>query len=107
MEDRVVMEVAFTVEDSRCSSDQLSLFAVFDGHGGSDCAELCAVILMPILRKHLTKETSVARALTRCIAELDTLAIRYAEIKSDDSGSTACIVLIDRATHELWCCNVG
>jgi len=104
MEDAVVIESAFTLDNSRCTSSSLSLFAVLDGHGGELCAKFCAANLMSLLQKYLVSEESVTRALTLCIAELDEQAIKFAK---DASGSTACIILIDRSTHELWCCNVG
>lgn len=77
---------------------------MFDGHGGSQCAEFCASNLQQLLKKYLLTSDNVKIAFNLTIAELDTKAIEHAK---DASGSTACIILIDNRTHELWCCNVG
>eukprot|EP00483_Globobulimina_turgida_P008711 UN08729 len=104
MEDKVIVESTFNVVGSKCTSQYLSIYAIFDGHGGKECAEYCAAHLMQILTKHLLTQDSVDIAFTLCIAELDKKVIECAE---DASGSTCCIVLIDTKTFDLWCCNVG
>jgi len=104
MEDTVVIESTLNVLGSKCTSGFLSLYAVFDGHGGSECAEYCASNLVPILCKYLLSENAVTAAFTLCISEMDNAVIECAK---DASGSTGCIILIDLKNYDLWCCNVG
>jgi len=104
MEDQTVIESSFTVVGSKCTSGHLSLYAVFDGHGGKQCAEYCATNLCSTLRPYLSSSESVPMAFHLAIAELDANVIKQAE---DASGSTGCIVLIDTRTFDVWCCNVG
>jgi len=104
MEDEVVVQPEYTVIGSKCTSGHLSLYGVFDGHGGEQCAVFCAQNLLSILSKFLRSCDDVATAFTATMAELDQRAIKHS---ADASGSTACIVLIDRMRHDLWCCNVG
>jgi len=104
MEDQIVIQSNFTVIGSKCTSGYLSLYGVFDGHGGQECAKFCADNLERILKRYVLESSSVAHAFESAIAELDTAAIEYAK---DASGSTCCIVLIDNRTFDLWCCNVG
>eukprot|EP01084_Bolivina_argentea_P082570 149501_1 len=59
MEDQVVVESTLNVFGSKCTSGQLSLYGVFDGHGGSQCAEYCASRLISILSTYLLSEESV------------------------------------------------
>jgi len=104
MEDEVVVQPNFTVLDSKCTSGYMSLYGVFDGHGGDKCAAFCAEHLVSILSKYLSCCESVEVAFRETIAELDSKAIEFSD---DASGSTCCIVLIDKRSHDLWCCNVG
>ena len=103
-QDEVVVQPNFTVLDSKCTSGYMSLYGVFDGHGGDKCAAFCAEHLLSILSKYLSCCESVEVAFRETIAELDSKAIEFSD---DASGSTCCIVLIDKRTHDLWCCNVG
>eukprot|EP01084_Bolivina_argentea_P029854 55386_1 len=82
----------------------ISIFGVFDGHGGRQCAEYCATNLCETLTKYLLSETTVDSAFNLCISELDERAIEYSK---DASGSTCCIILIDNIKYDLFCCNVG
>jgi len=104
MEDEVVIKANYTVIGSKCTSGYMSLYGVFDGHGGDKCASFCAQHLISILTKYFMICDDVESVFTETIAELDNKAIDYSD---DASGSTCCIVLIDRRTHDLWCCNVG
>eukprot|EP01083_Nonionella_stella_P227160 806185_1 len=82
----------------------LSIYGVFDGHGGRQCAEYCATNLCETLTKYLLSETTVDSAFNLCISELDERTIEYSK---DASGSTCCIILIDNIKYDLFCCNVG
>jgi len=104
MEDQVIVESTFIITGSKCTSGNLSIYGVFDGHGGSQCAEFCAANLLEILKKFLLITDNVSDAFNLAIAELDTKAIEHAK---DASGSTACIILIDNNRYDLYCCNVG
>eukprot|EP01083_Nonionella_stella_P227159 806184_1 len=104
MEDQVVVESPFLVYGSKCTSGNLSIYGVFDGHGGRQCAEYCATNLCETLTKYLLSETTVDSAFNLCISELDERTIEYSK---DASGSTCCIILIDNIKYDLFCCNVG
>ena len=98
------MEQNYTVIGSKCTSGYMSLYGVFDGHGGSKCAAFCAEHLISVLSKYLLICDDVSIVFRETIAELDRDAIEFSD---DASGSTCCIVLIDKRSHDLWCCNVG
>eukprot|EP01084_Bolivina_argentea_P055140 101104_1 len=104
MENCFVLEPIFDVIGSKCTSGYLSIYAVFAGHGGRQCAEFCSLNLTKILTKYLLTQENINNAFELCIEELDKKAI---ECALDASGSTACIILIDNKTYDLWCCNIG
>ena len=100
----VLIEPEFIVNESQCTSPNLSLFAVFDGHGGKRCAEYCSINYKNILKKHLINNNNILNALKDSISETDKLVMEHAE---DGSGSTCTLLLIDRNTCELWVINIG
>lgn len=104
MEDQLVVEPSFIVPASKCTSDRLALYAVLDGHGGHQCAVFCARKLKGVLFNNLRACTDVETALRKTIAELEA---RSMVVVKDYGGCTCCMVLIDKQTHDLWCCNVG
>ena len=92
------------IPSSKCTSSLVSLFAVFDGHGGSQCSAFCAQHLVETVSKALSDYEDCVEALRAAIFDLNKRAIKST---TDKSGSTACVVMIDHATRDLWCCNVG
>lgn len=108
----MILKNNFIIEDCQYTSGILSLFAVFDGHGGKQCSNYCASFFGPILSINLTTVHSPTTAITndmkqvflKTISDLDEQCLLKC---TDGSGSTACIILIDRMTGDVWCCNVG
>ena len=94
------------------SDGLLSLYAILDGHGGSECAEWCADRLPAILATRLaTTDTSPAikeaikAAFNQCDAEL----IEHCNAKGWDDGTCAIALVIDRrcAPPRAYCANCG
>jgi serine/threonine protein phosphatase PrpC len=104
MEDAVVLQDNFIVKNSKCTSENLALFAVFDGHGGNLCAAYCANNISKYLAKYLASCDNVKDAIGQAIHELDEDVIRCAE---DGSGSTCTFCLIDKSSYDIWIANVG
>merc|ERR1719295_1297637 len=42
MEDTLVVAPKLRIRSTKCTSGLVSLFAVFDGHGGTQCSAFCA-----------------------------------------------------------------
>lgn len=80
----------------------VGLFAVFDGHAGDMCAKQSKILVPALVRKHMKDEASVAVDFNAAYLELDQ-ALRGK--LQDDSGCTACTVLITPTT--VVCSNVG
>lgn len=109
MEDAVVMEKDFMIAESggRKAARSMALFAVFDGHGGAQCADYLSRHAASVLAKHLAKEDGsgdVSQCLEDAINELDEACIEHS---ADGSGSTGVIVLLDKRQRSLWVTNVG
>jgi len=104
MEDAIVLNDNFLVKNSRCTSHNLGLFGVFDGHGGRLCASYCANNISKFLSKYLVLCNNVHEAIARAIQELDEQVLKRAE---DGSGSTCTICLIDKCSYDIWVANVG
>ena len=104
MEDTGVVASRLQMPSAKCTSGLVSLFAVFDGHGGSQCSTFCAEHLVETVSKALVEHEDVLKALRSAFLSLNE---RAAKTTTDKSGSTACLAMIDHATRDLWCCNVG
>ena len=104
-------------------SEDVSLFGVFDGHGGPEVAQFVELHFVSELKKlELFKKGDYKNALIECFLKMDTLMITNAgrkELKklnksySDDDGEnpafnagcTACVALITKT--EIYCANSG
>jgi len=104
MQDTMQIAPKLHIATSKCTSSSISVFAVFDGHGGTQCSAFCAKHIVDIVTKALGEHENGFNALHAAMAELNQ---RASKATTDSSGSTACVVMIDRATRDLWCCNVG
>eukprot|EP00808_Paulinella_micropora_P013574 g49820.t1 len=81
-------------------------FAVFDGHGGDECAEFCATFLHERLQKELPKpELSIEDGLRKAFVETD-LQFQH-KYRFHKSGTTATCVLLDLTGGEIYVANVG
>ena len=111
MEDSMVIMNEFNVISSLCSSGIHSLFAIFDGHSGSECSKYCSNHLPILLKKYMIRYSNINTVFNETINELDNNFIDYDEsnVKENDqgSGSTGCIVLIDKIKQIIHTCNIG
>ena len=64
VKDAVICEPEFDVPQSKCTSGHHSLFAVFDGHGGLQCAEFCKKQFPQLLAKYLRTKTELEQVKT-------------------------------------------
>lgn len=121
------------MEDAMCFStalsfkgEPMSLFSVFDGHGGSLAARFCAEHLLDVFHVHLELDLNLEEILKRTVLSLDekmseleefqlkkiqiTTAMGNEEAKYtmealDNSGTTMVLVLV--TSDKLFCANVG
>lgn len=86
-------------------SDTITLLAVFDGHGGSQVADLCkqnvGQVFTSIARQHGCHD--MEQNLRRTYAELDDMA--YKAFDDEAVGATAAIVLL--TPDRVWFSNCG
>ena len=109
MEDAEICEATFT--------ENSSLFAVFDGHGGHEVAIYCEKYFGAELKKnpHFIKEGNMAQALTETFMKIDEmleskegqreLTVLKGEDAPSQAGCTANVVLIHK--NILYCANAG
>jgi serine/threonine protein phosphatase PrpC len=79
-----------------------TLYAVFDGHGGSDVAEMCKQNVIHVLNQCMSLSLDMSTCLRNTFHILDNLA---KSMDTNDIGSTAvvCVLTPDR----LWFANAG
>lgn len=94
----------------------VTYYAVFDGHGGADCAQFLRENLHTVLRNRLLDNLegikdadnineSISTSITRAFEEADTkYKLRYPTVATQ-CGATAVVVLI--IGNKLVCANVG
>jgi len=108
--------------------DNLSIFAVFDGHGGSECSEFATQQFQHILEDEFAKarsmeqtngngSTTTTQVLENTLFEIDKQFIqqqrRQTGIAQDafkspnHGGSTAVVVAISPQDHKITCSNIG
>mmetsp|Transcript_123489 Transcript_123489/g.360626 ORF Transcript_123489/g.360626 Transcript_123489/m.360626 type:complete len:411 (+) Transcript_123489:138-1370(+) len=106
------------MEDRTCGHLQLpghehaALFAVFDGHGGHEVAELAVELLPGILAAALSENGDPAEALKRAFQELDEEIYRPSQQRAqafERVGSTAVVTLLlhEAGQLRLLCANCG
>jgi len=88
------------------------LFAVFDGHGGTQVADMAARYLAKQLAKALSEVKSQSEALTQAFADLDVELRRYVEREGyllAGSTSVACLLMREpqQRRPRLLCANLG
>lgn len=103
---RPYMEDDCTVIDQFLGEPSTGLFAVFDGHGGSEAVDFCKNTFHQELSKAILDGPDVAQALTRCFLKVDD-QLRLTGVVN--SGTTASIVLVCREGSQrvLYSANVG
>jgi protein phosphatase 2C family protein 2/3 len=106
LEDTIVSISNFKVSNSKCTSGNHALYAVFDGHGNDSVSKACVQYLPEILSKCLQSHNNINQALNECIKTLDETIINNIKY-SNKAGAVAIISLIDIITKQLWVTNVG
>lgn len=111
---RTSMEDAHITEPrvlDHLQEDHLALYAVFDGHGGSNVARECSSSMCRTLRQlvhtQAREHTDYARVLTSCFLEMDQDIREDAELTREQSGCTATAVLISKNQQKIVCANAG
>jgi len=80
-------------------------YAIFDGHGGSECSQWLSNNIQKLLEKYLNSEINAERALECAFEEADRQLME--EHPQINSGSTCISILIETLTKTIWCANVG
>lgn len=82
-------------------------FAVFDGHGGFDCAEFAAKeVKKKVFQSDLTKE-SPSQMLTRVFAETEQRFLQEATKKDPVEGSGSCALVGIKIGKDFYVANLG
>lgn len=101
MEDFILIKKEFLIKQSH----NLSLFAIFDGHGGGHVAEYLKNNFSDVLNKVITENQDLdyTELLKTAIKTIDKDLEKLDNVK--ECGSTGTIILIDNDT--VYCANVG
>lgn len=92
----------------RLSNDHpdISLFAVFDGHGGHGCAEYLKEMMPRFIDKQECLKSQPEQALKNAFKEAEEEFMRKNEVViKDRSGSCACLVMVKG--DQVYTANVG
>ncbi|GIL57287.1 hypothetical protein Vafri_12545 [Volvox africanus] len=101
---RTGMEDAHAVELELDPATPTALFGVFDGHGGRQVADLCAVNVVDAVRSSAAYQRGdVLEGLREAFFELDNRALACAEAHLAGATATVALVRGDR----LWVAGVG
>ncbi|GMM56779.1 hypothetical protein DAKH74_033950 [Maudiozyma humilis] len=111
---RTSMEDAHITEPrvlDHVSEDHLALYAVFDGHGGSNVARECSSSMCRTLRQLVHANDgghpNYAQILINCFLEMDQDIREDPELTREPSGCTATTLLISKNQGLLVCANAG
>lgn len=83
-----------------------AFFAVYDGHGGSKIAEYAGKHLHKFVTKQEPyREGNIEEAMKQAFLEIDQVMLDEDELRREESGSTAIVVLIKE--DRVYCANAG
>ena len=99
---RKTMEDFGSTDPNLTSDYNISLFGIYDGHGGTDVVKYIKERLPQIIKENLINRIPIETALTNSFTKVDEELKFY---DSDYTGSTATIVLIQN--NKIYCANVG
>ncbi|GBG25948.1 Protein phosphatase, putative [Hondaea fermentalgiana] len=103
---RDYMEDCFSTHLS-AGKDNIHLFGVYDGHGGSLCAEFCADELLHTLAQHAQLETNPKRAMQAAFEFLDSVFCELSHEHLLQDGSTATVAIVCRDEKQQASLTVG
>eukprot|EP00930_Biecheleria_cincta_P098282 TRINITY_DN89955_c0_g1_i1.p1 TRINITY_DN89955_c0_g1~~TRINITY_DN89955_c0_g1_i1.p1 ORF type:complete len:460 (-),score=59.72 TRINITY_DN89955_c0_g1_i1:219-1598(-) len=109
---RPYMEDRTLVVPSVQGHQGVSLFAVFDGHGGAGVAELATKMLPELISETLSRCKLPEAALRECFAQLDKSLLNIHASADQDFhrvGSTAnvCLIISRAGRMRVFCANCG
>lgn len=93
------------MEDRFCVcniSKDVDVYGVFDGHGGSEVAEMCAVSIPLFIKQGLSESTDISQILMNSFDLADSIADR---MQVPFVGSTAVVALVNKTS--IWFANAG
>ncbi|GAB2293967.1 hypothetical protein Dimus_028181 [Dionaea muscipula] len=102
---RVTMEDFYDVKMSKIDGQTVSLFGIFDGHGGCRAAEYLREHLFENLMKHPRFITDTKAAISETYKQTDTNFLDAEKDKYRDDGSTASTAVL--VGNHLYVANVG
>jgi len=83
---------------------KISVFAIFDGHGGNEVSQFLSLNIESILIKYITQSNyNIKESINKTFLELDNLL--KSQNKFQKIGSTATLILIDN--NIIYCANIG
>jgi serine/threonine protein phosphatase PrpC len=110
MEDEVVIHDSLAVTAVGTATgtlkitSPLSIYGVFDGHGGKKAAEYTKENLVNNIVAELQKGKEVKDA---CIDAFNKTDDDFIRLGKDTSGTTAVVLLFEHSTKRAWCANAG
>ncbi|KAL6618689.1 hypothetical protein ACP70R_033828 [Stipagrostis hirtigluma subsp. patula] len=102
---RASMEDFYDIKSSKIDDKQISLFGIFDGHGGSRAAEYLKEHLFENLMKHPEFMTNTKLAISETYKKTDSEFLEAESNSHRDDGSTASTAVL--VGNHLFVANVG
>ncbi|EAY99224.1 hypothetical protein OsI_21182 [Oryza sativa Indica Group] len=102
---RASMEDFYDIKSSKIDDKQISLFGIFDGHGGSRAAEYLKEHLFENLMKHPEFMTNTKLAISETYKKTDSEFLDSESHTHRDDGSTASTAVL--VGNHLYVANVG
>ncbi|KAL6610689.1 hypothetical protein ACP70R_040658 [Stipagrostis hirtigluma subsp. patula] len=102
---RASMEDFYDIKSSKIDDKQISLFGIFDGHGGSRAAEYLKEHLFENLMKHPEFMTNTKLAISETYKKTDSEFLEAESNSHRDDGSTASTAVL--VGNHLYVANVG
>ena len=102
---RLYMEDRYDVRGEISGDPAKTMYAVFDGHGGSNASEFCTEAVYRNIVTSGLLEKSTKRALRTALLHTDDEYLRLANRNNKDDGTTAIVVYVNG--RDITCANVG
>lgn len=103
---RDYMEDRHLIQTIRVGKRHYNLICVFDGHGGSETAQICAESFAHVLTQILMANSyDIPVAMIKAFKSMD--AVLLANPNHNHIGNTCVLALIDCHTGKIWFANAG